>query len=375
MRREQLRIRSGSLRRLEGRTRVALLKRKAVTNSGLPSLNEARAERRRAIALGRVRMAAIPPQFWLWTAVSLGVFSVVYWRIAQGEIETRRSQVMAKQRAIALTLGPKIVPFREQVEGWVRELAANFPGDFVDPSASLDKISTSPGVYFRLRMANTGSVKSIRAAARASLHDGFTSCLFVRMNAPDPTKGPACRVTADCASGLLCNEWSACSEPPRPYNMRLAYRALRVLSSDWTDEVHEADTELGLNAYDRDLDSVAKRDVPVAIELLSRSRYFTWVLDEDPQGGLPPEAPDAGETADERVQREPHAARIGIWDLKTKSPVLRLRADAAGHFVPVGDRVVQNPETVMAQQRQTNSCALALTAKEALARVAAQATP
>ena len=348
-------------------------RKKAVTDSGLPSLNEARAERRRAIALGRVRMAAIPPQFWLWTAVALGAFTVVYWRVAQGQIETRRSQVMAKQRAIAQTLGPKIVPFRDQVEGWVRELAANFPGDFVDPEASLEKISTSPGVYFRLRMANTGSVKAIRAAARASLHDGFTSCLFVRVGATDPTKGAACRVTADCTSGLLCNEWNACNEPPRPYNMRLAYRALRVLSSDWTDEVHEADTELGLNAYDRDLDSVSKRDVPVAIELLSRSRYFTLVLDEDPAGGVPPEAPDAGETPDERVQREPHAARIGIWDLKTKSPLLRLKADAAGHFVPVGDRVVQNPETVMAQQRQTNSCALALAAKDALSREPAPA--
>jgi len=354
---------------------VALPKSKAVTDSGLPSLNQARAERRRAIALGRVRMASIPPQFWLWTAIALGAFSVVYWRIAQGQIETRRSQVMAKQRAIAQTLGPQILPFREQVEGWVRELAANFPGDFVDPSASLDKISTSPGVYFRLRMANTGTAPAIRAAARASLHDGFTSCLFVRVGATDPTKGAACRVTADCASGLLCNEWNACNEPPRPYNMRLAYRALRVLSSDWTDEVHEADTELGLNAYDRDLDSVAKRDVPVAIELLSRSRYFTLVLDEDPEGGLPPEAPDAGETPDERVQRASHAARIGIWDLKTKSPLLRLRADASGRFVPVGDRVVQNPETVMAQQRQTNSCALALAAKDALSREPVQAAP
>jgi len=347
---------------------VALSKRKAVTDSGLPSLNEARAERRRAIALGRVRMASIPPQFWLLTAIALGVFSVVYWRYAQGLIETRRSQVMAKQRAIALTLGPKIQPFREQVEGWVRELAAGWPGDFVDPSASLEKISTSPGVYFRLRMSNTGSVKAIRSAARASLHDGFTSCLFVRLGAPDPTKGSACRVTADCVSGQLCNEWNVCAEPPRPYNMRLAYRALRVLSSDWTDEVHEADTELGLNAYDRDLDSVSKRDVPVAIELLSRSRYFTLVLDEDPVGGVPPEAPDAGETSDERVQREPHVARIGIWDLKTHSPLLRLKADASAEFVPVGDRVVQNPATIAAEQRQTNSCALALAAREALSK-------
>ena len=75
------------------------------------------------------------------------------------------------------------------------------------------------------------------------------------------------------------------------------------------------------------------------------------------------------------VQREPHAARIGIWDLKTNSPLLRLKADAEGHFVPVGDRVVQNPETVMAQQRQTNSCALALAAKDALSREPIQAAP
>lgn len=320
-------------------------------------------------------MASIPPQFWLWTAVTLAVFSIAYWRISQGQVETRRSQVMAKQRAIAVALGPKILPFRDQVERWVRELAAPFPGDFVDPNASLDKISTSPGVYFRLRLANTGSVKAIRAAARASLHDGFTSCLFVHVGAPDPTKGAACRVTSDCTSGLLCNEWNVCAQPPRPYNMRLAYRALRVLSNDWTDEVHEADTELGLNAYDRDLDSVSKRDVPVAIEVLSRSRYFTLVLDEDPEGGVPPEAPDAGETTDERVQREPHTARIGIWDLRTQVPLLRLRADAEGHFVSVGDRVVQNPATVAAEQRQTNNCALALAAKDALSHEPDQPAP
>ncbi len=115
----------------------------------------------------------------------------MYWRIAQGQIETRRSQVMAKQRAIAQTLGPQILPFREQVEGWVRELAANFPGDFVDPSASLDKISTSPGVYFRLRTANTGSVKA-NPRGRACLAPRWfsppaCSCAWARAIRP---KGP-----------------------------------------------------------------------------------------------------------------------------------------------------------------------------------------
>ena len=37
-----------------------------------------------------------------------------------------------------------------------------------------------------------------------------------------------------------------------------------------------------MSAYDRDLDAVTKNDVPVAIELLARAKYFTLVLDEDP---------------------------------------------------------------------------------------------
>lgn len=275
---------------------------------------------------------------------------------------------MAKQRAVLHALGPKILPFRNQAEAWVRELSAAWPGDFVDPSASAEKISTSPGVYLRLRLANTTSAKAIRKAAQTSLLDGFTSCLFVRVGAPDPTKGPPCRVTADCEPGLLCNEWNVCSQPPRPYNMRLAYRALRVLSPEWTDELYEAGSELGVSAYDRDLDSVAKSDVPVAIELLSRAKYFTLVLDEDPPGGLPAEIPDAGETPEERVQREAHFARVGIWDLESKTPLLRMRAEAAGMFVPVGDRVVKSPGMLAAQQRQTNSCSLALGVRDALTR-------
>src|SRR5688500_18572290 len=214
--------------------------------------------------MGKVRVRAMPPHFWLWTAVVIGAFTVIYWRIAQGEIESRRSQVMAKQRAIARTLGPQILPFRDQVEAWVKELASAPPAPLVDPEASLEKIKTSPGVYLRLRMANAASTQKIRKAAQGSLHDGFTSCLFVRP-ASDPTKGAACRVTADCMSGQLCNEWNVCGDPPRPYNMRLAYRALRVLSTEWTDEVYQATSELGLNAYERDLDSVTKRDVPVAV--------------------------------------------------------------------------------------------------------------
>ena len=344
---------------------------------GLPSLEEAKAERRRAIVFGKVRLRAMPPQFWLLTATVIAAFGVIYWRVAQGKLEGQKSAVMAKQRAIAQTLGPKILPFRDRIEAWVAELAGSYPGDFLAQGLPLEKIEKSSGIYLRLRLENAKDGKSVRKAAQRSLHDGFTSCLFVKNSTADPSQGPSCRTPADCEAGKLCNEWKVCAAAPEPYNMRLAYRALRVLSTEWSDELHATTNDLTVAAYDRDLDAVTRNDVPVAINLLSRARYFTLVLDEDPadsgrdpgSGGIAPNDADAGldETEEERVQRADHFARIGIWDLKSGEALFRLRAEAAGRFVPVGERVVSAGATVAAQQRQANSCALALEIKRAFA--------
>jgi hypothetical protein len=325
---------------------------------GLPSLNQARAERRRALVHGKVAFRAMPPHFWLWVLVGMAGFGVIYWRVAEGKLESRKSAVMAKQRAIAVALGPKIQPFRDQVEGWVRELAADGPGDFVVGGALKD-LREAPGVYLRLRRENAQSAKQIRKAAQASLLDGFTSCLFVSPTGLQ-TEGTACRVTSECQPGQLCNEWNVCAPPPRPYNMRLAYRALRVLSSDWSDELHAADSELAVNAYDRDLDSVAKHDVPVAVEIMNKAKFVTLVMDEEPPGGLPKQAPDAGETAEQVLQRTPHFARVGVWEIATRTPLLRLRAQAAAEFVAMGGHPPTSAESLAAQARQANSCALAL---------------
>ena len=326
---------------------------------GLPSLNQARAERRRALVFGKVALRAMPPHFWLWVLVGGAAFGVIYWRSAEGKLEARKSAVMAKQRAIAVALGPKLQPFRDQVEGWARELAADGLGDFVAPGDGLKDLREAPGVYLRLRRENTKTAKQIRKAAQASLLDGFTSCLFVSPTGL-PTQGTACHVTSDCQPGQLCNEWNVCAQPPRPYNMRLAYRSLRVLSTEWSDELHEADSELGVNGYDRDLDSVAKFDVPVAVEIMNKARFVTLVIDEEPAGGLPPQPKGSTETPEEQLQRLPHFARIGIWQIATKTPLLRLRAQAAADFVAMGGHPVTSAETAAAQARQANSCALAL---------------
>lgn len=331
---------------------------------GLPSLAVARAERNRALIGGKVRLRAMSPHFWLWSAVVIGAILVVYWRHEQSQIQSQISRVMARQRATAQALGP-ILPFRDHVEAWAAELAASPRKNFVAHGASLERISEAPGVYLRLRIEAAKAPVSIRKAAASSLHDGFTSCFFVRTNAPDPSVGPACKAPKDCQPGLLCNEYDVCAPPPEPYNMRLLYRALRVLSDEWSAELREASSELGVMAYSRDLDSVARNDVPIARRIVARARYFTLVLDEAPAQGLPTDAPDGGETGEERLQRTPHHARVGIWDLTTNQPVVIWRAQAAAMVVQMG-RVVTRRESIAAEQRQANSCQLALDVKAAI---------
>lgn len=333
---------------------------------GLPSVNQAKYEGRRAIVFGRVRLSGVPPHFWLWSLTAIGLFSVVYWRIAQGHLESMKAQVMAKQRAVARTIGPSILPFRDKVERWAAELAGPYPGDQLASGAAYEQIRQSPGVYLRLRLENAKTSKSLRKAAAVSLHDGFTSCLFLNKDAGDVTQGPPCKTTSQCQPGKLCNEWDVCRDPPIPYNMRLAYRTLRVLSNEWTDDLHKTTSELAVSAYDRDLDSVTRYDVRIAAEILARSKYFTLVLDEDPAGGLPKELPDAGETPEERVQRVGHPARVGIWDLSSGQQVLRLRSEASGEFVQMGKHVVRDPAILAAQARQVNACSLALSVRAAL---------
>jgi len=330
-------------------------------------VNEARAERHRALVFGKVRFKGMAPQFWLWTAVILGAFFVIYWRVVQGQLESAKGKVMAKQRAIAQTLGPKILPFRDRLEGWASELAGPWKGNYVESHFALKALGTRPGVYLRLRQVNAKKPEAIREAAVRSLRDGFTSCLFVDRRAQNLATGKSCKSAGDCSPGQLCNEWHVCKPPPRPFNMRLAYRAMRVLSTDWTDELHEADSELAVVAYERDLDAVTKSDVPVAIEVLQHAELFTAVIDEEPKKGLPKKLEGSDETDEERLQRVPHPARVGIWDLKSGKQLLRLRSHAGGELMPVGKRATTDPANLAAQARQANSCALALEVKRALA--------
>lgn len=339
---------------------------KKFRNRGLPSLNEQARLRHRQITTGRVAPGGLPPKVFLWGLVVLIVGGFLYFRSAQSELEEQRRGVMTKQRATAKLLGPKLIPLRDKVEAGALELAK--PGkDFVDTHVDWSSVFSSPSVYLRVRQSSAVNPELLREAASASLRDGFTSCLISDAKAQSPVSGKVCKNSSECERGELCNQFEHCQRPSSPFNMRMLYRALSVLSEKWVSEVRDAGTDYALVGYERGLDSITKVDIPMAIDIYQKARYSIVVLDEDPKGGLPAEIPNAFELDSERVQRSAHFARVGVWDLKSGKLLARIRAEAAGELRDVGTRAPSGgPESAAARARQANSCGLALSFKTAV---------
>jgi hypothetical protein len=320
--------------------------------------------------LGKVRLREAAPQFWLWTAIAFLAFGVIYWHWAERELAHQKSAVMAKQRAISQTLTPRLVPLRDRIEAWVVELGGEWSGTTISMDLSVERLSRSDGIYLRLLQRDADSPDAIRRAARSSFHDGFTSCLFEREERLNESQGARCFSPSQCPDGELCNEFGICSPPTRPFNLRLMYGALRVLSSDWTDELHSATSDYQVRVFERDLEKVSRTDVKIAIDLTTSARYFTALLDEVPDEGIRPvPGGDAGVLGrpELRVQGQDHAVRLGIWDLESGETMFRGRITAGSRFIPMGRLKSASQPTLDAQQRQVNNCGVAT---EFMARVA-----
>ncbi|HTM44856.1 MAG TPA: hypothetical protein VL137_07875 [Polyangiaceae bacterium] len=346
---------------------------------GLPSINDSRRRRRRAIVLGRVQLKEAAPQMWLWIFAGMAALGVIYWRYSEGQLINQKAAVMARQRAIATVLGPKIFPFRQRIEQWTMQLASPWPGDHLDAKVDAEQLTHSTGVYLRLPIEQAGSPEDIAKAANQSVRDGFTSCMFPQKHAIDPTLGQPCQAIANCPAGLLCNEYQVCVPPGEPFNLRMMYPALHVLDSKWSDELHAAPNDLSVRRFEMDLEKATDHDVPLAVDLLTRSKYFTVLLDEPKSHTLQVDStadlPVEKETNGEWLQRMEHPVRVGIWNLQSGDLVLRLRTSVTGQALPVGGNGVTDPRTLAAQQRQVNNCALALAVKEALTRAVQAPAP
>jgi hypothetical protein len=329
---------------------------------GLLAIQESKAKRREGLP-------SIPPRFWLWTLTVLVAWGIFYWRKTQGEVESQKAALFARQRGVVAELGAKFDPLRQRIEDWTLEAAKPSTGDLASPELKSWDFTGLPGIYLRLRLGDAASAETMRKAATRSLRDAFTACLFREPNA-DPSSGPSCRASHDCAPGTFCNEVDHCMPPAQPYNMRTAYHGTRVLGEEWTVALRSASDDMKMRLLEREFDSAVKDDIPLVIDLMTRAQFYLLVLDEDPADRPAGVAPVDGKLTLEQVQALPHAARVFLFPLKpgVEKPLLVLRREVAGQFVPTGPTAPTDPDILAAQQRQVNSCQLALHVREALGR-------
>ncbi|HZU83380.1 MAG TPA: hypothetical protein VE987_10710 [Polyangiaceae bacterium] len=310
------------------------------TSRGLPAIARAREER----SGGRVR--------WTTQAGMLAASAVLAGLIAHGvvadrELKKGRQALLAKQRAVAATLGAEWYPLRDKLEGDVLAAAAGFSGDMVDPQARRRELRSQPGLYLRMRVADARDAAAIHAAAAESRKDAFAACLLREPN----ERG----VRGEIDGGAF---------PEQPWNLGRAYEATRILTDDWTRTVAAADDDLRLRAFTEQYDKAVRDEIPLAIDVVKRAQFFLLVLDEDV-----PEAAalsDSGAPTEAALQLVAHPARVHLFALPGGQELLRLRRSGEGRVIPAGERVVTDQETREAMQRQANNCALAAAVEQEL---------
>jgi hypothetical protein len=325
---------------------------------GLSSVEKSRKER------GRIKRP--PGRVVAWFLLVTAVALALYFRHASGENERVRQRLLADQRAVDAELGKLWYPLRDRLEGWTVELAKA-------DEASLERVDKEalagfsfqelPGIYLRLRVDQAESVESVRAAAATSLRDAFTACLM-RTPGEDPLAGPECKTSVDCEPGKLCNEFFRCASPGQPYNLRIAYKSLFVLSPDWVRDVQDATNDLRLRALRATFDQANRVELPVAVSFLTKAQFFLVVIDERPP---PPAGSTASAGADTAQSPEDadilagniYPARVGLWRLSDDKPLVRMRRKAGATLQDSAGSLTVDPSVRAATLRQAQSCALA----------------
>jgi len=311
---------------------------------GLPAVARAREDRTRrgprwTTSAGLVAAGAVVVSFVAHTIVS------------GRELQADKRSLLAKQRAISATLGAEWLPLRDRLEADILDAARDFPGDRIAPEARVSPFRTQPGLYLRVLVADGASVESIRRASADAKKDGFAACLLREPN----ERG----VRGELDGGAFAEQ---------PWNLGQAYAATRILSDRWVRDVEDADDEMRLRVFSEQYDKAVREEIPLAIDLVTRARFFLLVLDEEVPEGAPA---DGGRVTEETLQLVAHPARVILFDLKADKELFRLRRSGGALVISAGERLVTDPETHDAMQRQANNCALAGLIDSAIAGSAA----
>jgi len=308
---------------------------------GLPAIADARDQRARGATKWTVQAGLV--------AAGAIALAFVADRVVSGHaLSADRQALLAKQRAVVVTVGAEWYPLRDALETDVLNAAKAYPGDYVDPEARAGAFRTRPGLYLRMRVADASDARSVRRVAADAKRDAFAACLLREPN----ERG----VRGEIDGGAFAEQ---------PWNLGQAYAATRILTEDWVAAVKDADDPMRLRVFTEQYDRAVKSAIPVAIDVVRRAEFFLFVLDEDVAEAA---AHAEGGVVDEQaLQLVGHPARVHLVDLKRGKEVLRLRRTGEARVIPAGEHVVTDQEAQEAMQRQANNCALAASVEAALA--------
>ncbi len=270
---------------------------------GLSAVHTVRAQRKSG-RFGRTTLNMV-----LYAGLAIAAVMFVYNAWEKRAIESARRALMGEVRAARATVGAEWEPLQASIERYAGDEAfrnPTYPGDVTDPGMADWQFRDQPGLYVRLRLRDVVGTPDFatefRKLALSSTHDGFTSCLL---------RTAATGVAKD---GVLSDQ---------PWNLKTAYQAVRVLGDDWMQEVESADSQLRLRAFSEQWQAARDTDIPRAIEMMTRSRFFLMVYDEDVPA-LDALAPGDGGTAGmAELQSIPHPVRILLVDLQNKRTARR----------------------------------------------------
>jgi len=274
--------------------------------------------------------------------------------VSARDLSSTRDALLAKERAVAATVGAEWFPLRDRVEAEIASAAQPYPGDHIEPEARAGQFRTQPGVYLRLRLADAAGGHDIGQIAAGAKRDAFVACFLHEPNE---------RVKhGDFSGGAIAEQ---------PWNLGQVYAATRILTEDWVRAVKDADEAMRLRVFSEQYDKAIRDEIPLAIEIVKRAQFFLLVIDEDVADANG--AADGGPMTEEALQLLAHPARVTLLDLRSNKELLRIRRSGGALVVPAGERQVTDPETLSAMQRQANNCALAGLVDDALSRSSAAA--
>jgi hypothetical protein len=267
-----------------------------------------------------------------WGVVVFGLLLVTFLHVALSRraLAQRKGTLLAQQRALVATLGPRWAAVRSAViESAVQTARDPWPGDRVDASLARRAWRSEPAAFLRIGSTEGANEAAVLEAAKLSPRDAFLACL----------RGPALPAGGDRLA--------------RFHRVQESFAVTRLLEPSWVEDVQAAEDELRLKVFEEQFAAATAEALGRAVELVEAAKLVVVVVDEVGAGE------DGKPLRVEHAQRAPHGVRVVLVDRASKVQLARIRVEPNVTLVPGGESRVEDDEARAALERQAIGCSAA----------------